>query len=163
LIDGVQHCHSQSVSHRDLKPEKILLDITEELRFGRFRFGYAGEESSRRWNWGHSQQYCTRHVSCRSCSILHSPPDYDTRSVDIRFLDIILINMICGIELVPWLSAQNSDEHFSRYLRDPARIRLYLLISWMFLPLLIRILDPNPGTRISLSEGGTEGSPLPRG
>jgi serine/threonine protein kinase len=88
--------------------------------------------------------------------------DYDTRVADIWSLGIILINIVCGIEFVPWLSAQISDEHFSRFLRDPTRVRLYLPISSTFLPLLLRILDPQPATRISLNELRKELQKVPR-
>lgn len=77
---------------------------------------------------------------------------YSTRRSDIWALGIILINILTGHN--PWqIASVSRDEGFERYCRNGVVFLTSILqISREAAQLISRALDPNPRTRISISE-----------
>lgn len=142
LIGAVDFCHSRGVYHRDLKPENLLLDENGNLKVS--DFGLSALGVSRR-------QDGLLHTTCGTPAYVApeviNKKGYDGAKADIWSCGVILFVLLAGY--LPF--------------QDPNLMEMYKKISrgefkcpqW-FAPevrkLLIRVLDPNPSTRISISK-----------
>ncbi|XP_057532692.1 CBL-interacting serine/threonine-protein kinase 9 [Amaranthus tricolor] len=142
LINAVDYCHSRGVYHRDLKPENLLLDSNGALKvadFGLSAFSKQVREDG------------LLHTACGTPNYV--APEvlldngYDGTSADIWSCGVILFVLMAGY--LPF--------------DDPNIINLYKKIhnASFVMPscfssgakkLIKRILDPNPLTRIKISE-----------
>ncbi|KAJ8748455.1 hypothetical protein K2173_003350 [Erythroxylum novogranatense] len=142
LINAVDYCHSRGVFHRDLKPENLLLDSSGALKVS--DFGLSAFSQQLRGDG-------LLHTACGTPN--YAAPEvlrdrgYDGTTADLWSCGVILFVLMAG------------------YLafNEPNLIELYKKIfkadftcpSW-FSPgaknLIMRILDPNPLTRITIPE-----------
>ncbi|CAN1240728.1 CBL-interacting protein kinase 5 [Linum grandiflorum] len=124
LIHAVDFCHGKGVYHRDLKPENLLLDGNGVLKVSDFGLSALAVAPEVLYGRG-----------------------YDGAKADIWSCGVILYVMLAGYlpfhdanTIVMYRKASNGD---------------YKLPAW-FAPevrdLLSRMLDPNPDTRITISE-----------
>ncbi|KAJ4982304.1 hypothetical protein NE237_033141 [Protea cynaroides] len=140
LIGAVDFCHSREVYHRDIKPENLLLDENGNLKVSDFGLSALGE-------------------SCRHDGLLHTTcgtpayvaPEvinkkgYDGAKADIWSCGVVLFVLLAG-----YLPFQDSNlmEMYRKISRGEFKCP-----GW-FSPevrkLLVRILDPNPQTRLSI-------------
>ncbi|KAF7153941.1 hypothetical protein RHSIM_Rhsim01G0008300 [Rhododendron simsii] len=139
LIDAVDYCHSRGVYHRDLKPENLLLDRNENLKVSDFGLSVLRKPGD------------LLSTACGSPSYvapeLITNKGYEGAAVDIWSCGVILFELLAGF--LPF--------------DDRSLVNLYLKIlraeyvfpEWFtesHKKLISRILDPNPRTRITLSE-----------
>ncbi|KAJ0024358.1 hypothetical protein Pint_08536 [Pistacia integerrima] len=125
LIDGVDFCHSKGVYHRDLKPENLLLDSQGNLKISDFGLSALPEQgvSLLRTTCG-TPNYVAPEVL--------SHKGYNGAVADVWSCGVILYVLMAGY--LPF------DE-------------LDLTTLYMGAKSLIhRILDPNPGTRITIEQ-----------
>lgn len=142
LINAVDYCHSRGVYHRDIKPENILLDENGNLKVS--DFGLSALVESKR-------QDGLLHTPCGTPAYVAPEvikrKGYDGTKADIWSCGIVLFVLLAGY--LPF--------------HDPNLIEMYRKISkaelkcpnW-FPPevckLLGMMLDPNPETRIPISD-----------
>ncbi|KAI4331627.1 hypothetical protein MLD38_029799 [Melastoma candidum] len=140
LIAAVDYCHSRGVAHRDLKPENLLLDENGNLKVS--DFGLSALAESKR-------QDGLLHTTCGTPAYVAPEvigrKGYDGAKADIWSCGVILFVLLAGY--LPF--------------HDPNLMELYRKIgraefkfpNWFptdVRRLISKILDPNPGTRISL-------------
>ncbi|CAK9164108.1 unnamed protein product [Ilex paraguariensis] len=142
LINAVDFCHSRGVYHRDLKPENLLLDENENLKVS--DFGLSAFAESKR-------QDGLLHTTCGTPAYVApeviNRKGYDGVKADIWSCGVILFVLLAGY--LPF-----HDSNLMEMYRKIGKAE-YKCPNW-FPPevrrLLLRILDPNPTTRISISK-----------
>ncbi|XP_010937988.1 CBL-interacting protein kinase 18 [Elaeis guineensis] len=142
LISAVDFCHSRGVYHRDLKPENLLLDDNGNLKIS--DFGLSALAESKR-------QDGLLHTTCGTPAYVAPEvigrKGYDGAKADIWSCGVILFVLMAGY--LPF--------------HDPNLMEMYRKIgkaefkcpNWFpsdVRRLLLRILDPNPSTRISIAK-----------
>ncbi|XP_057521795.1 CBL-interacting serine/threonine-protein kinase 6-like [Amaranthus tricolor] len=146
LISAVDYCHSRGVFHRDLKLENLLLDQDGNVKVTDFGLSALFEEK------GENEQ-----VMLRTCCgtphyvapeiVSKKGQGYDGAKADIWSCGIILYVLLAGYlpfhdENVVQLyrKVNNGDFTCPTWFSSEAK------------DLIIRMLDPNPSTRITVSE-----------
>ncbi|MQL76046.1 hypothetical protein Taro_008415, partial [Colocasia esculenta] len=139
LISAVDFCHSRGVYHRDLKPENLLLDENMNLKIS--DFGLSALAESKR-------QDGLLHTTCGTPAYVApevlSRKGYDGAKADIWSCGVILFVMLAGY--LPF-----HDSNLMEMYRKIGKGE-FKCPSWFpsdIRRLLLRILDPNPATRIS--------------
>ncbi|XP_009608924.1 CBL-interacting protein kinase 2 [Nicotiana tomentosiformis] len=142
LINAVDFCHSRGVYHRDLKPENLLLDEDENLKIS--DFGLSALAESKR-------QDGLLHTTCGTPAYVApeviNRKGYDGAKADIWSCGVILYVLLAGY--LPF-----HDSNLMEMYRKIGKSE-FKCPSW-FPPevrrLLVRMLDPNPHTRISIAK-----------
>ncbi|KAI3972313.1 hypothetical protein MKW92_035218 [Papaver armeniacum] len=140
LIDGVDYCHSKGVYHRDLKPENLLLDSQGNLRISGFGLGALPEEG-----------VSLLHTTCGTPNYVApevlSHKGYIGSVADVWSCGVILYILLAGY--LPF------DELDLATLYNKITKAEFSFPSWFPVEaksLILRILDPNPQTRIRMDE-----------
>ncbi|XP_021766441.1 CBL-interacting protein kinase 18-like [Chenopodium quinoa] len=142
LISAVDYCHSRGVYHRDLKPENLLLDENENLKIT--DFGLSAIADTRK-------QDGLLHTTCGTPAYV--APDvilrrgYDGAKADIWSCGVILFVLLAG-----YLPFQDSNLMEMYRKIGKAEFKFPNWIPSDARRLLIKILDPNPKTRISTAK-----------
>ena len=139
LVKAVRWCHQRGVCHRDLKPENIVVDgdgMLKLIDFGLSAFYVSGQKL---------------HDVCGS--MMFQAPEmttasggYDPEAVDVWAMGIVLFELMHGSIKPPARSsgistAQHIRSRIAKLDDDEAATAI-----------LRRMLDPNPTTRICISE-----------
>ncbi|XP_042487091.1 CBL-interacting protein kinase 5-like [Macadamia integrifolia] len=142
LIGAVDFCHSRGVYHRDLKPENLLLDENGNLKVSDFGLSALGE--SRRHDG-------LLHTTCGTPAYV-APEVINKRGYDGDKADIWSCGVVLFVLLAGYLPFQDANlmEMYRKISRGEFKCP-----NW-FAPevrkLLLRILDPNPSTRLSIAK-----------
>ncbi|URE10216.1 cbl-interacting protein kinase [Musa troglodytarum] len=142
LISAIDFCHSRGVYHRDLKPENLLLDENGNLKVSDFGLSALAESK---------QQDGLLHTTCGTPAYVAPEvigrKGYDGAKADTWSCGIILFVLMAG-----YLPFHNSNlmEMYRKIGR--ADFKCPLWFSSDVRRLLVRILDPNPSSRISLAK-----------
>ncbi|KAL6629122.1 hypothetical protein ACP70R_028887 [Stipagrostis hirtigluma subsp. patula] len=141
LISAVDYCHSRGVYHRDLKPENLLLDDNENLKVS--DFGLSALAESKR-------QDDLLHTTCGTPAYVApevlSRRGYDGVKADIWSCGVILFVLVAGY--LPFHDT-NLIEMYRKI--SKAEYRCPRSFSAELKELLVRMLDPNPSTRIPIA------------
>ncbi|KAK4764521.1 hypothetical protein SAY87_013959 [Trapa incisa] len=143
LISAVGYCHSRGVFHRDLKPENLLLDDAGNLKVSDFGLSALGDGQIRSDGLLHTLCGTPAYVAPE----ILTKQGYDGAKVDVWTCGVILFVLNTG----------------SLPFHDPNLMALYKKIykgefrcpKWMSPDLrrfLLRLLDTNPDTRITVDE-----------
>lgn len=142
LISAVDFCHSRGVYHRDLKPENLLLDENGNLKVSDFGLSALAESK---------HQDGLLHTTCGTPAYVAPEviirKGYDGSKADIWSCGVILYVLLAGY--LPFHDS-NLMEMYKKIGKGEFKFP-----NWFPLEvrrLLSKILDPNPGTRISLSK-----------
>ncbi|CAJ1970758.1 unnamed protein product [Sphenostylis stenocarpa] len=141
LVNAVDFCHSRGVSHRDIKPENILLDENDNLKVSDFGLSALAESK---------HQDGLLHTTCGTPAYVAPEvikrKGYDGAKADIWSCGVVLFVLLAGY--LPF--------------QDPNLMVMYKKINkaefacpkWFpgVRRLLSKMLDPNPGTRISIDK-----------
>lgn len=139
LIDAIGHCHDNSIVHRDVKAENILLDDDNNMKL--IDFGFAGrlqDDQLPAKNCG-SMHYAAPEVLSKDCQF-HGP------EVDVWSCGVVLYLLLTSY--LPFDSC-NSDE-----LREMIGAGLYSIpgeVSSSVKNLIMEMLTVNQGRRISVA------------
>ncbi|TPX38295.1 hypothetical protein SmJEL517_g00097 [Synchytrium microbalum] len=156
IVNGVRYLHSEmGVAHRDLKPENILLDkyyrIIKITDFGVsdvFRAPMEKKIRKMKGVCGSSPYIAPEEFGDGPDS---ESVEYDPEPVDVWATGIILYVMYYSA--IPWKIAVKTDPRYKYYL-DHKNGSFWPIDRLSPGPrrLLYRMLDPNPETRIKISE-----------
>ncbi|KAF6156051.1 hypothetical protein GIB67_010975 [Kingdonia uniflora] len=142
LISAVDYCHSRGVYHRDLKPENLLLDDNGNLKISDFGLSALAETK---------HQDGLLHTACGTPAYVApeviSKTGYDGVKSDIWSCGVILFVLLAGY--FPF-----ADSSLIEMYRNISNGK-YKCPNWFpaeVCKLLLKILDPNPNTRISIAK-----------
>jgi 5'-AMP-activated protein kinase, catalytic alpha subunit len=142
LICALDFCHSRGVYHRDLKLENLLLDENSDLKVS--DFGLSALAECRR-------QDGLLHTTCGTPAYVApeviNRKGYDGAKADIWSCGVILFVLLAGY--LPFYD-KNLIDLYKKI--DSADFRCPTWFSTHVRRLLLRILDPTPGTRISIEK-----------
>ncbi|KAG1371475.1 CBL-interacting protein kinase 18 [Cocos nucifera] len=142
LISAVDFCHSRGVYHRDLKPENLLLDDNGNLKVSDFGLSALAETK---------RQDGLLHTTCGTPAYVApeviSRKGYDGAKADIWSCGVILFVLMAGC--LPF-----HDSNLMEMYRKIGKAE-FKCPNWFpadVRRLVLRILDPNPSTRISIAK-----------
>ncbi|KAF0922248.1 hypothetical protein E2562_029136 [Oryza meyeriana var. granulata] len=142
LVSALIYCHARGVSHRDVKPQNVLLDADGNLKVS--DFGLAALPDSLRDDG-------RLHTACGTPAF--AAPEvlgrkaYDGAKADAWSCGVILFVLLAGH--LPFDDSSIAD------MCRKAHRREYELPRWVSQParrLVARLLDPNPATRLAVAE-----------
>ncbi len=137
ILDGLTHCHSKGIYHRDLKLENVLLNENNQIKICDFGFS-----SSKYFEHDHSRS---------TGSLAYMAPEviakikHDGEKVDIWCLGVMLFVLLCGY--YPF-EDKNIEKHLTNILRGNFSLPDYL--SPECCDLIKQILVVQPKKRITL-------------
>lgn len=141
LVSAVHYCHSKGVTHRDIKPQNILLDHEGNLKVSDFGLSALPE----------LLRDGLLHTSCGTPAF--TAPEvvrrkgYDGAKADAWSCGIILYLLLAGY--LPFNEANIAVMYQKMYLRD---FEFPCWISKSAQRVISRLLDPNPQNRITIEE-----------
>ncbi|KAK3128038.1 hypothetical protein QOZ80_7AG0581780 [Eleusine coracana subsp. coracana] len=142
LICAVDFCHSRGVYHRDLKPENLLLDENSNLKVSDFGLSALAECK---------RQDGLLHTTCGTPAYVApeviNRKGYDGAKADIWSCGVILFVLLAGF--LPFHD-KNLMDMYKKI--GKAEFKCPGWFSTDVRRLLVRILDPNPSTRISMEK-----------
>ncbi|KAI9486791.1 MAG: kinase-like domain-containing protein [Benjaminiella poitrasii] len=151
IIDAVQFCHQNNISHHDLKPENIMLGEHLEIKLADFGLATMNAVSTE-FGCGSTFYFSPECQGESLTSSKHITKAYSTQKNDIWSLGVILINLTTGRN--PWKQATMHNSTFATYVRNPRHFFRTILpniteeLEWI----LLRIFCLDPAYRISLPE-----------
>jgi len=142
LISAVDFCHSRGVYHRDLKPENLLLDDNGDVKVSDFGLSALPEQF---------RQDGLLHTACGTPAYVApeviTKKGYDGATADIWSCGVILFVLMAGY--LPFQDANLMVMYKKIYKGD------YKCPPWFSTEvrrLVLRLLDPNPRTRITVPQ-----------
>ncbi|KAI3921770.1 hypothetical protein MKX01_005459 [Papaver californicum] len=142
LINAVDYCHSRGVFHRDLKPENLLLDACGGLKVSDFGLSALPQQV---------REDGLLHTTCGTPNYVApevvNSKGYDGAKADLWSCGVILFVLMAGY--LPFEEANIMDLYKKIFKAD------FTCPPWFSTSakkLIKKILDPNPLTRISISE-----------
>lgn len=142
LISAVGYCHSRGVYHRDLKPENLLLDDNWELKITDFGLSAVTDQI---------RPDGLLHTLCGTPAYVApeilAKQGYDGAKIDVWSCGVILFVLNAGY--LPFNDTNLMAMYRKIYKGD---FRCPKWTSPELKRFLSRILDPNPGTRITVDE-----------
>uniref|UniRef100_A0A7N0TGG4 non-specific serine/threonine protein kinase n=1 Tax=Kalanchoe fedtschenkoi TaxID=63787 RepID=A0A7N0TGG4_KALFE len=142
LISAVDFCHSRGVYHRDLKPENLLLDEDGNLKVTDFGLSAVAE---------HLRQDGLLHTTCGTPAYVApeviGKKGYDGAKADLWSCGVILYVLLAGF--LPFQDGNLVSLYRKIYRGD---FKLPPWISSEARKVIIKLLDPNPITRISIAK-----------
>ncbi|XP_030953961.1 CBL-interacting serine/threonine-protein kinase 3-like isoform X2 [Quercus lobata] len=169
LINAVDYCHSRGVYHRDLKPENLLLDAYGNLKVSDFGLSALSQQV---------RDDGLLHTTCGTPNYVApevlNDRGYDGATADLWSCGVILFVLLAGYlpfddanlmtlyKKVSLLSILYHNPpivfhllyitHFLYMQISAAEFSCPPWLSFSAMKLITRILDPNPMTRITISE-----------
>ncbi|XP_059291158.1 CBL-interacting serine/threonine-protein kinase 7-like [Lycium ferocissimum] len=141
LVSALHFCHQNGVTHRDMKPQNILLDENNNLKISDFGLSALPEQ----------QKNGLLHTACGTPA--YTAPEvayrkgYDGKKAD---------SWSCGVILFAFLSGSLpfDDGNIPDMYRAMHR-RVFQFPDWVSKParnVINKLLDPNPNTRLSIEQ-----------
>ncbi|XP_077240516.1 CBL-interacting protein kinase 1-like [Tasmannia lanceolata] len=142
LIDGVSYCHDNGVFHRDLKLENVLVDAKGNIKISDFGLSALPQ---------HFRDDGLLHTTCGSPNYV-APEVLANRGYDGATSDLWSCGVIFYVVLTGYLpfDDRNLAVLYQKIFKGDFQIPKWL--SPAARNLIRKILDPNPRTRITMSE-----------
>ncbi|KAK2412258.1 CBL-interacting serine/threonine-protein kinase 1 [Trifolium repens] len=141
LIDGVSHCHSKGVFHRDLKLENVLVDVKGNLKITDFGLSALPQQF---------RADGLLHTTCGSPNYVApeilANRGYNGASSDVWACGVILYVILAGY--LPF-DDRNLAVLYQKVLKGDFQMPKWLSPGAQ--NIIKRILDPNPQTRITMA------------
>ncbi|KAK9723396.1 Nitrogen permease reactivator protein [Basidiobolus ranarum] len=148
LMRGLAYLHHRGVAHRDLKLENLCVDENGTLKIIDFGCAFIFLDPLSEEN------------RAKACEITGSDPyiapevfdgrPYDAAKADIWSAAIIYLCMV--LKKFPWDMAKDTEKNFAMYLEFRKEGKSFTRIPGAAFPLIRKMLDPNPDTRITINE-----------
>ncbi|KAF8031016.1 hypothetical protein BT93_D0263 [Corymbia citriodora subsp. variegata] len=142
LINAVDYCHSRGVFHRDLKPENLLLDASGTLKVSDFGLSALPQQV---------RDDGLLHTTCGTPNYVApeviNNKGYDGAKADLWSCGVILFVLMAGF--LPF-EESNLMALYKKIFK--AEFTCPSWFSSSAKKLIKRILDPNPSTRITITE-----------
>jgi serine/threonine protein kinase len=150
VLDAVEYMHEQSVYHRDIKLENILLqEKNDQLVCKLADFGLATRDRySMEFGCGSTTYLGPEHFASDQDTDEFEP--YDAAASDVWSLGILLLALLFGRN--PWEEATSIDPSFASYLSKPNLQDLFPTLSRGSLNLLESVLAIEPTNRPSITQ-----------
>ncbi|KAE8689456.1 CBL-interacting serine/threonine-protein kinase 19 [Hibiscus syriacus] len=142
LISAVNFCHARGVYHRDLKPENLLLDDNGDLKVSDFGLSAVSDQIR---SDGLFHTFCG--TPAYVAPEVLGRKGYDAAKVDIWSCGVILFILMAGY--LPF-NDQNVMAMYKKIYRGEFRCPRWF--SSELVRLLMKLLDTNPETRITIPE-----------
>ncbi|KAF6163893.1 hypothetical protein GIB67_024748 [Kingdonia uniflora] len=142
LINAVDYCHSRGVYHRDLKPENLLLDMNGNLKVSDFGLSALSQQV---------RDDGLLHTTCGTPNYV-APEVLNDRGYDGTTADLWSCGVILFVLLAGYLPFDDSNLMNLYKKISVAEFNCPPWLSLGAMTLLVRILDPNPMTRITIPE-----------
>ncbi|XP_062222046.1 CBL-interacting protein kinase 19-like [Phragmites australis] len=142
LVSAVAFCHARGVFHRDLKPENLLVDENGDLKVSDFGLSAVADQfrpDGLLHTFCGTPAYVAPEVLARR--------GYDGAKADVWSCGVILFVLMAGY---PPFHDKNIMAMYRKIYKGEFRCARWF--SRDLTSLLMRILDPNPNTRITLPE-----------
>ncbi|XP_037495424.1 CBL-interacting serine/threonine-protein kinase 3 isoform X1 [Jatropha curcas] len=154
LINAVDYCHSRGVFHRDLKPENLLLDAYGNLKVSDFGLSALSQQVREelfltpKHIW---QDDGLLHTTCGTPNYV-APEVLNDRGYDGATADLWSCGVILFVLLAGYLPFDDSNLMNLYKKISAAEFTCPPWLSFGAMKLITRILDPNPMTRITITE-----------
>ncbi|CAM6082117.1 unnamed protein product [Calypogeia fissa] len=142
LINAVDYCHSRGVYHRDLKPENLLLDVSGNLKISDFGLSALPQQF---------REDGLLHTTCGTPNYVApeviNDKGYKGATADLWSCGVILFVLMAGY--LPFDESNLMTLYKKIYRAD------FTCPSWFSSgarKLILRILDPNPRSRITVPQ-----------
>ncbi|KAB5540712.1 hypothetical protein DKX38_013686 [Salix brachista] len=142
LINAVDYCHSRGVFHRDLKPENLLLNANGNLKVSDFGLSALSQQV---------RDDGLLHTTCGTPNYV-APEVLNDRGYDGATADLWSCGVILFVLLAGYLPFDDSNLMNLYRKISAAEFTCPPWLSFGAMKLITRILDPNPMTRITISE-----------
>ncbi|WCJ20578.1 CBL-interacting protein kinase 3 [Euphorbia peplus] len=142
LINAIDYCHSRGVYHRDLKPENLLLDSYGNLKVSDFGLSALSQQV---------RDDGLLHTTCGTPNYV-APEVLNDRGYDGATADMWSCGVILFVLLAGYLPFDDSNLMNLYKKISAAEFTCPPWLSFDAMKLITRILDPNPMTRITVSE-----------
>ncbi|CAM8955677.1 unnamed protein product [Rhodiola kirilowii] len=143
LMHAIDYIHSRGVCHRDLKLENVLLDGSSNIKVSDFGFSAVSLQDD--------DSYSLFHTACGSPNYVApeilTNKGYDGATADVWSCGVILFAMLAGY--LPFEDANLMNLYKSI---SAAKFFLPPWVSFDAMTLIVKLLDPNPWTRISVDK-----------
>lgn len=143
LVHAVDYIHSCGVCHRDLKPENVLLDGSSNLKVSDFGFGAVSLQDDDASGLFHTACGTPNYVAPE----ILSHKGYDGAIADVWSCGVILFTMLAGY--LPF-----EDSNLMNLYKNIRAAKFFLppWVSFDAMKLIVKLLDPEPSTRININE-----------
>ncbi|XP_021714486.1 CBL-interacting serine/threonine-protein kinase 14-like [Chenopodium quinoa] len=147
LISAVKHCHSRGVFHRDIKPENLLLDDKWSLKLSDFGLSAINDDPTQPGPML-TEPCGTVEYAAPEVIMAGRGGGYDGAKADVWSCGVVLYVLSAGF--LPFDGEGDLEEMVEKMKRGEFRLlkKMSTGLKW----LLLRLLDPNPETRISIDE-----------
>ncbi|XP_021717965.1 CBL-interacting serine/threonine-protein kinase 11-like [Chenopodium quinoa] len=147
LISAVKHCHSRGVYHRDIKPENLLLDDKWSLKLSDFGLSAIIDDPTQPGPML-TEPCGTVEYAAPEVIMAGRGGGYDGAKADVWSCGVVLYVLSAGF--LPFDGEGDLEEMVEKMKRGEFRLlkKMSTGLKW----LLLRLLDPNPETRISIDE-----------
>ncbi|XP_042520197.1 CBL-interacting serine/threonine-protein kinase 23-like [Macadamia integrifolia] len=142
LINAVDYCHSRGVSHRDLKPENLLLDVNGNLKVSDFGLSALPQQV---------REDGLLHTTCGTPNYV-APEVVNNKGYDGAKADLWSCGVILFVLMAGYLPFEDSNLMTLYKKIFKAEFSCPPWFSTSAKKLIKRILDPNPVTRITISQ-----------